>query len=143
MSVNASLGSTTHFKCTVQGGLPHWHINGRKLSGIQFLSQRGISSSIVGSGGIRTSSLSVLASVANNNSAVQCSISDGFTEVLFSPTVEMKVQGRSIPIMHQSNKVTLCLQYFRIRVGPACIVKYTSHWVNICQYINIGSIRLS
>lgn len=143
MSVNASLGSTTHFKCTIQGGLPHWHINGRKLSGIQFLSQRGISSNIVGSGGIRTSSLSILASVANNNSAVQCSISDGFTEVLFSPTVEMKVQGRSIPIMHQSNNGTLCLQYhrkslYRVRVGPVCIVKYTSH----CDH-NIGSMRLS
>ena len=87
-SINASLGTTSHFKCTVQGGLPQWRINGRKLSHIS-LTQREISSTTTG----RTSTLSILASIGNNNSAVQCSIDNGTTEIIFSPTVELKVQG--------------------------------------------------
>ena len=94
-SINASLGSTSHFKCTVQGGLPQWRINGSKLSHIQSLAQREISFTTTGVVGIRTSTLSIPASVENNNSAVQCSINNGTTEVMFSPTVVLKVQGMS------------------------------------------------
>ena len=59
------------------------------------LAQREISHTTFGMGGIRTSILSVLASVENNNSAVQCSIDNGTAEVIFSPTVVLKVQGMS------------------------------------------------
>ena len=59
------------------------------------LTQRGISHTTFGMGGIRTSTLSILASVENNNSAVQCSIDNGTAEVIFSPTVVLKVQGMS------------------------------------------------
>ena len=60
------------------------------------LAQREISHTTFGMGGIRTSTLSILASVENNNSAVKCSIDDGTTEEIFSPTVELKVQGMSL-----------------------------------------------
>ena len=82
------MGTTSHFKCTVQGGLPQWCINNLKLSHYS-LAQRQISSTTAG----RTSTLSILASVENNNSAVQCGIDNGTTEVMFSPTVVLKVQG--------------------------------------------------
>ena len=91
-SINASLGSTSHFMCTVQGGLPQWRIDGRRLFQISLV-QREISSTTIGRGDIRTSTLSILASVTNNNSAVQCNINNGTAEVMFSPTVELKVQG--------------------------------------------------
>ena len=93
-AVNASLGSTSHFTCSVQGGLPRWHIQFVDCMNIS-LAQREISHTTFGMGGIRTSRLSILASVANNNSAVQCSIDNGITEVIFSPTVLLKVQGMS------------------------------------------------
>ena len=92
-SINATLGSTSHFMCTVQGGLLQWRINGSKLSHIQSLDQREISYTTIGRGDLRTSTLSILASVENNNSAVQCSIDNGTAEVIFSPTVVLKVQG--------------------------------------------------
>ena len=78
--------------CMVQGGLPQWRIDGRRLSQISLV-QREISSTTIGRGDIRTSTLSILASVRNNNSAVQCNINNGTAEVMFSPTVELKVQG--------------------------------------------------
>ena len=88
---NAFLDTTAQFMCTVQGGLIQWHIDGIELSNIP--PERKISSTTTGEKGIRTSSLSILASVRNNNSDVQCTISNGTTEVMRSPTVELKVQG--------------------------------------------------
>ena len=92
-SINASLGSTSQFTCTVQGGLVQWHINGRDLSHISLA--RDISFTAIGKGGSWTSRLSILASAENNNSAVQCILNNGTNDVLFSPTVELKVQGTS------------------------------------------------
>ena len=82
----------SRFKCSVQGGQPRWHIQFIDDMDIS-LAQREISHTTFGMGGIRTSILSVLASVENNNSAVQCSIDNGTAEVIFSPTVVLKVQG--------------------------------------------------
>ena len=93
-AVNASLGSTSHFTCSVQGGFPQWHIQFIEDMNIS-IAQREISHTTFGMGGIRTSRLSILASVANNNSAVQCNIDNGIREVISSPTVWLKVQGMS------------------------------------------------
>ena len=113
-AINASLGSTSHFKCSVQGGLPRWHIQFVDDMNIS-LAQREISHTTFGMGGIRSSTLSILASVVNNNSAVQCSIDTGITEI-FSPTVGLKVQGMSqyitLPYIVYTPMLVVCMCLF-------------------------------
>ena len=86
-SVNATMGCTATFNCSVTTGVVAWEINGSLLSDI---SKPDITASQVG----RTFFLHVPATEEYNNTVVQCAVAIlGGGDDLYSDQVVLKVQG--------------------------------------------------
>ena len=85
-SVNATLGSTATFNCSVTTGAVAWIVNGSFLSE---LNAPDITASQVG----RTFILRIPATEQNNNTNVTCAVAILGGDDLYSDPVVLKVQG--------------------------------------------------
>lgn len=94
VSVNSTPSSIVHFECSVERGIPFWHINGLGLW--QLPSPESFHSNITQlQDGGHSSALYILTPEIYNNSLIQCGVATADVEIESTPAV-LKVQGQSV-----------------------------------------------
>lgn len=94
VSVNSTPNATVHFTCTVERGIPFWHINGLGLWQLPSTASLRITTQSY-DGGHSSSVMYILTPEIYNNSIIQCVVFTTDGEIGSAP-VELKVQGQSI-----------------------------------------------
>ena len=110
-SVNATLGSTATFNCSVTTSQPGWLVNGSPLSQ---LNTPKITTSSAG----RIYSLHVPATEEYNNTVVMCVLVILGGQNLYSDPVVLRVQGMF---------VSLVLQILNLVSGPRSLARWARH----------------
>ena len=94
VSVNSTPSAIVHFACSVERGIPFWHIDGLELW--QLPSSASFHSNVTQlHGGGHSSALYILTPEIYNNSLIQCIVATADGEFESTPVV-LQVQGQSI-----------------------------------------------
>ena len=96
VSVNSTPSATAHFACSVERGIPFWHIDGLALWQLPSSESIHSNNTQLQDGG-HSSALYILTPEIYNNSLIQCTVNTADGEIESAPVV-LKVQGQSYDI---------------------------------------------
>ena len=96
VSVNSTPSAIVHFACSVERGIPFWHIDGLALWQLPSSESFHSNNTQLQDGG-HSSALYILVPEIYNNSLIQCIVNTAQGEIESAPVV-LKVQGQSYDI---------------------------------------------